>query len=84
MFKKLVYWLLGLTSNYGYATNRQKRYKVSDEVYIGKHKKHDTPYPTGEIVTIVETCRYDYLVINSNGVRWLVYQFELEDKNKVY
>lgn len=84
MFTKLVYWLLEFTSNYGYETNRQKRYKVGDEVYIGKHKKHDTPYVTGETVTIIETCRYDYLVVNNQGKRWLVYQFELEDKNKVY
>lgn len=78
--KNLLYWIISLLdSNRGYATQTQKRFKKGDKVTITALKLPDTPYPLGEEVTIIEYGRYDYLVKDIDGVRHVVYQFEITD-----
>jgi hypothetical protein len=41
-------------------------------------KTKETKFNVGEIVFIIETGRHDYLVQNEDGVKGVVYQFELD------
>lgn len=77
---KTIFWkLLKLfDSNYGYITPLQKRFKIGDECKISHNKTIDTKFEIGEIVYIIENARYDYLIQNNNGMREVVYQFELD------
>jgi len=76
--EKILWKLLEMIdNNHGYSTPLQKRFKIGENVRISLNKHNDTPYITGEIVTIIETGRHDYLVKNSKGVKCCVYQFEL-------
>jgi len=71
---------VNLVNNDGYETQKQKRFKPNDIVVITTLRKDETPYKVGEIVTILENGRHDYLVINNNGLKSIVYQFELKNK----
>lgn len=76
--KRIIWKILErVDSNWGYSTPIQKRFKVGDRVGVSIHKKPETPFGVDEIVWIIETGRYDYLVENSDGTRAIVYQFEL-------
>ena len=66
-----------LDNNWGYSTPLQERFKVGDECKILFSLNNDSFKP-GEVVTILETGRHDYLVGNRLGtVQMCVYQFEL-------
>lgn len=76
--KKLLWKLIELLdNNWGYSTPIQKRFNVGDKVKMSIHRKHDTAFNVGEEVTILETGRHDYLVVNKKGIKSIVYQFEL-------
>lgn len=77
--KKILWRLINfLDNNWGYSTPLQERFTIGENVTISKHKKEDTPFSIREKVTIVETGRHDYLVVNAAGKRWTVYQFEID------
>ena len=76
--KKIIWKLLEmLDDNWGYSTSLQKRFKPGSQVTMSKHKKSDTPFRIGEEVVVLENGRHDYLVQNSDGKKWVVYQFEI-------
>jgi hypothetical protein len=76
--KKIIWKLLEMIdNNHGYSTPLQKRFKIGENVRISFAKLNDTSFTTGEIVTIIQTGRHDYLVKNLQGVKQCVYQFEL-------
>ncbi len=76
--KKLLWKLITiLDNNWGYSTPLQKRFNIGDTVKMSIHKKSDTVFNVSEQVTILETGRHDYLVVNDKGVKAIVYQFEL-------
>ena len=75
--KKLLWKLLKLVdNNWGYSTPIQQRFKVGDKCRIHWFIEN-TGFTPGEIVTIIETGRHDYLVRNESGNQICVYQFEL-------
>ena len=78
VMKKLLWKILEMIDdNHGYSTPLQKRFEVGDKFRVSFGKHENTPYITGEIVTIIETGRHDYLVRDSKGVQHCVYHYEL-------
>lgn len=76
--KKLIWKLITkIDNNWGYTTPTQRRYYPGDKCKIGRFKLDDTCYGVGTEVTIIENGRHDYLVTDSDGVKEIVYQFEL-------
>jgi hypothetical protein len=77
--KKILWKLLEMVdSNWGYTTPLQKRFQHGDKCKISHLKTTETKFNVGEIVFIIETGRHDYLVQNEDGVKGVVYQFELD------
>lgn len=69
--------------NDGYTTPLQLRFNVGDELQISPYKLKDTLFHVGETVIITEAKRNDYLVYSpSRHITHVVYQFELQPKNK--
>ena len=64
-------------NHWGYSTPIQQRFKVGDKCRIHFCYTENTGFKPGEIVTIIETGRHDYLVRNESGNQSCVYQFEL-------
>ena len=64
-------------NNHGYETQVQRRYKKGDKCMITKLKNENIRYEVGDIVTIIESARYDYLIGGKKG-NDIVYQFEIE------
>lgn len=78
--KNLLWKLLEkFDNNWGYSTPIQKRFKIGDKCKI-RFCYEDHPVKAGDVVTIIETGRHDYLVQNSEGQKFIVFQFELYDK----
>lgn len=76
--KKFLWFLLhAVDSNWGYTTPIQERFEIGHSVVISPFKLEHTSYVVGTKVTIIETGRHDYLVEDINGVKCIVYQFEL-------
>lgn len=76
--KKLLWKLLKIIDdNWGYTTPIQERFHIGCKCKISNYKTEHTKFEIGEIVCIIETGRYDYLVQNNDGVKCVVYQFEL-------
>jgi ribosomal protein S17 len=76
--KNLLWFIVKIfIDNHGYDTPRQERFKIGERVQISKFRRHPMFNKVGEIVTIIETRRYDYLIENSLGIRCILYQFEL-------
>jgi hypothetical protein len=76
--KKILWKLLKLIdSNHGYSTPVQERFKIGEERKISSFKTNEIKFQIGEMVKIVETGRHDYLVENQNGIKDVVYHFEL-------
>ncbi len=77
--KNLLWKLLEkFDNNWGYSTPIQKRFKIGDKCKI-RFCYEDHPVKAGDVVTIIETGRHDYLVQNSEGQKFIVFQFELYD-----
>jgi len=55
-----------------------KDFDVWKEWKNSSMKTKETKFNVGEIVFIIETGRHDYLVQNEDGVKGVVYQFELD------
>lgn len=66
-----------LDDNWGYSSPLQQRFRKGDKCKISTYKTDETPFVPGSVVTIIENCRHDYLVMNENGVKCVVYQHEL-------
>lgn len=76
--KKILWKLLEmLDNNHGYSTPLQKRFKCGDECVITRFKLKTTIFQVGDNVKILETGRHDYLVVRNDGLKAIVYQFEL-------
>jgi hypothetical protein len=72
--KKILWFLLSLVdNNWGYSTPLQKRFKVGDRVKISTHSKLIAHTPA----TIIECGRCDYLIMDDDFQKHIVYQFEL-------
>jgi hypothetical protein len=56
-------------NEWGYSTPKQLRYNVNDKVLLIR---------TGEIYTVIETGRHDYLISNKDGENLIVYQYEIK------
>lgn len=65
-------------SNWGYFTPLQKRFNVNDKCRISTLKTQYVPLEVGDLVTVIETGRRDYLVRREDGITVVVFQFELE------
>jgi hypothetical protein len=77
--KKLIWNLLEIfDKNRGYSTPIQKRFIPGDMCRVSNFKLVDTSLKVGELVTVVENSRHDYLVMTLGGEKSVVYQFELE------
>lgn len=77
--KRILWWLMELIdNNHGYSTPIQKRFRVGDKKMVSPFVLRQTALKQGEIVTIIETGRHDYLVLSENGKKEIVYQFEIE------
>lgn len=78
MISKILNKLFGkIDSNWGYSTPSDVRFDVGDICAITEHKTNGNPFEIGEIVYILETGRHDYLVENINGVKHVIYQYEI-------
>ena len=76
--KKLLWKLLEMIdTNHGYSTPLQKRFEIGDVVRLTDFKLSSTLFEIGSYANILETGRHDYLIVQ-NGVKQVVYQFEIE------
>lgn len=76
--KKILWGLLEIfDDNWGYYTPLQKRFNVNDKCRISSLKTKYVPLEIGDLVTVIETGRQDYLVRREDGITVVVFQFEL-------
>lgn len=83
--KKLLWKILKLVDdNWGYESPHQERFEIGDEVRLSLFLLPEEKFGIGDIVTIIETGRYDYLIKHKkSGKLKCVYQQELDKKLKL-
>ena len=85
MIYNIIWYIIELFSKQrGYSTQVQRRFKNGQRVIINNFVSsyHKANLNIGDEVKIIESARHDYLIVNEDGEKAIVYQFELREKTK--